>query len=535
MALVVVPARAALPQESELTPDPSELVELLQPHVYPVSASDTGFSGPGMDWIIDSAEGTQFVMFGEQHAVDAIPRFVADAYERLHAEGFDHLALETGPWIALMLSSLPVDEVIERYPYSITFDYDGELELLRRAQALGNPDSGRLFWGIDQVITAIHPYERLVEISSGPRGARMARGFFLKATFKAGQYLRQGHYYDTGALRGVFEPLPGSETEMIIDGVEVSMRIFTLYRQERIDESVAMRESYMGELLRAQHDNAAVPGAPLPRAVFKMGGAHIMEGIGPNGIPTLGDFAQKLATTHGSDALNLGIRSYYEDLFPLPAEIIAGRDAILIDYRALRPLLTTDPDTGEPTGPLASLSDEARGEIQGFDAVIYLQTPPTAPDDEIRSAIEAWIQRTLTRVAPVATCLVILLTALAWPLITMTRAIRRTEKVPDDAPAWAGLIAALFAITATVLMVWQVLVILRNPLTEPIGLQPASLAPVPFLLLVAGALAMTYYAVMSWRRRFWGVVGRVHYTVLSVAALALVVLAWMWRLPGIPG
>jgi hypothetical protein len=375
----------------------------------------------------------------------------------------------------------------------------------------------------------------LIDIAPGPGDARMARGFFLKATFKTGQYLRQGHYYDLGALRGAFAPAPGSESELILDAAEVSMRIFTLYRQQRIDESVEMRESYMTELLRRQHDAAAVPGGPLPRAVFKMGGAHIIEGIGPNGIPTLGDFAQKLAATHGSDALNIGIRSYYDDSFGLPPALIEGRDGILIDYRSLRPLLETDSETGATSGPLAALSEERLTEIRGFDAVIYLVTPDSAPDDEIHVAIEAWIRRTLTRVAPIAACLLILLTALARPLAAMSRAIRRADPIHDDAPTWAGLIAAIYAVTATALIGWQVAVLLRNPLTDPIGLQPSSVAPLPFLLLLAGAIVMLGYAVVSWRRGFWGIVGRMHYTLLSVAALALVVLCWLWRLPGIPG
>ncbi|MGD8330855.1 MAG: hypothetical protein PVJ49_15610, partial [Acidobacteriota bacterium] len=469
-------------------------------------------------------------------------------------------ALEIGPWIATKLSTMPLDEVVARWPHSITFDGDGELELLRTAQRLGgiggntagsvgnavtgeestaggmrSGSSGQLVWGIDQMITAIHPLGRLVEIAPGMGDARMARGFYLKSLLKAGQYLRQGHYYDLGALRGAFAPTPGSEAELILDAAEVSMRIFTLYRQERIDESVEMRETYMTDLLSRQHDAAAVPGGPLPRAVFKMGGAHIIEGIGPNGVATLGDFAQKLAATHGSDALNIGIRSYYEDLFGLPPALIEGRDGILIDYRALRPLLTADPETGATTGPLAALSEERLTEIRGFDAVIFLVTPDTAPEDEIRAAEAAWQQRALRRVAPIGICLLILLTALAWPLAAMSRAIARTEPIPDDAPAWAGLIAAIYAVTATGLIGWQVAVLLRNPLTQPIGFQPSSIAPLPFLLLLAGAVAMLGYAAASWRQGFWGIVGRVHYILLSVAALVLVALAWMWRLPGIPG
>jgi hypothetical protein len=544
VTLIVVPgggiAASAPHQEAGSPPASADRSEAaLQSHSYAISTGADGFSGPGVDWIVTSAENAQFVMFGEQHGVDAIPRFVADAYELLQPAGFDHLALEIGPWIALQLSTLPVDEVIARYPHSITFDGNGELELLRTAQRLGNPDSGRLFWGIDQMITAIHPLERMVELSSSPGEARMARGFLLKSLLKTGQYLRQGHYFDLGALRGAFEPARGTEAELILDAAEVSMRIFTLYRQRRIDESVQLRETYMGELLRLQHDDAALPGAPLPRAVFKMGGAHIMEGIGPNGIPTLGDFAQKLAATHGSDALNIGIRAYSAELFGFPRELIEGRDGILIDTRALRPMLAADSSGDEPSAPLASLaaalSEERRADIMGFDAVIFLNTPATAPEDEIRGAETTWRQGVVRRVAPIALCLLILLSGLALPLVTITRAILRRQPAPEDAPALAGLVAAAYALGASASIGWQAAVLLRNPLQQPIGWQPAALGPLAFLLLLTGALVMSGYAAAAWRRGLGSIPGRLHYTIMSAAAAALVVLCWMWRLPGIPG
>lgn len=527
----------------------TDVAATLLPHVYPVARAAAGFEGPALDWIVDNAADVQFVMFGEQHGIDPVPRFVASAYERLRPQGFDHLALETGPWIAATLSTMPTDEVVARYPYSITFDYDAEIDLLRAAQRLGDPAVGPRIWGIDQVITAIHPLEQLVAIAPSADAARTARGLLLKAAFKAGSFLRQGHFDDVERLRAAFDPPPGSEAELIIDGIERSMRIFTLYRQERINDSVQMRETYMAELFTRQLEESTAsptptgagsppasssPGGaaapPRPRTVFKMGGAHVVEGLEPNGIPSFGDFVARYAADNGTDALHIGIRSYIADDFGLPPELIEGHEGILIDYRALRPLLEA--------GELGTLSAGRADDIRGYDAAIFLRAGGTAPKAEILAAEAAWRSDTLARiVGPIGGCLLILLTALLWPIAAAIRALLRRRQEQSDAsrPALAYLTASLYALAATGLIGWQVAVLLRDPLAAPIGFQPADLGILPRAVLVLGGVAMVTFAVLAWRRRSWGMVARLHYALMSLAAVGLLVLTWMWDLPTIPG
>lgn len=241
--------------------------------VHAITVSGNEFAGPGVEWIVAEANDAQFVMFGEQHGVAAIPRFVAHLYGRLHPAGFDHLALEMGPWIASQLSTGTMEETVRRYPYAIAFDFNAELGLLRAAKRLAAPHSGQRIWGLDQMFTAIHPFERLQSLAPDAGSRRLARGLQLKATVKAGNYLRQGHYDDIALLRTAFAPAAGSEAAQIIEAADRSMAIYTRYRAGQIDESVQMRETYMTELLTEQYDAAVTPEVPLPRAVFKMGGA----------------------------------------------------------------------------------------------------------------------------------------------------------------------------------------------------------------------------------------------------------------------
>lgn len=63
----------------------------------------------------------------------------------------------------------------------------------------------------------------------------------------------------------------------------------------------------------------------------------------------------------------------------------------------------------------------------------------------------------------------------------------------------------------------------RNPLL----LRPEQVLPLLIVALAAGALAFT---VVVWRRHYWGVAGRVHYTLVALAGLAFVWFLYYWNL-----
>lgn len=54
--------------------------------------------------------------------------------------------------------------------------------------------------------------------------------------------------------------------------------------------------------------------------------------------------------------------------------------------------------------------------------------------------------------------------------------------------------------------------------------------PIAFGLIVALALAALFFVVMAWKNRYWGVLGRVHYTIATLSAWALIWFIQYWHL-----
>jgi hypothetical protein len=62
---------------------------------------------------------------------------------------------------------------------------------------------------------------------------------------------------------------------------------------------------------------------------------------------------------------------------------------------------------------------------------------------------------------------------------------------------------------------------------DPPLLRVVEVLPLPITVLAAGALALT---VAVWIRRYWGLAGRVHYTLVVLAGLAFVWFLYYWNL-----
>jgi hypothetical protein len=59
------------------------------------------------------------------------------------------------------------------------------------------------------------------------------------------------------------------------------------------------------------------------------------------------------------------------------------------------------------------------------------------------------------------------------------------------------------------------------------------LALLPYLILVL-SFAAVYFAVISWRRNFWGLAGRIHYSLVTAATVALIWFFFNWKILGGP-
>ncbi|MGE3172516.1 MAG: hypothetical protein AB7O97_07795 [Planctomycetota bacterium] len=481
--------------------------------------------GPGVERFHAIVDGSTVLMFGEQHGIDGIAELTQVALARVQRAAPVHLVLETGAWIAGRCAALGEDaeQAVRRFPHSFTFDTDGDLGLLRQA-ARGS--AGREFvGGIDQMSTAIHPLQRLVELAPDLHAGCLARGAFLKAALRGGRYSRQDHARDLDALRAAFGPEPPDEVRLILDELAMTQRIFGTHLAARRGElspqvSVTLRERHMDALFDAYLARNRVDGA-WPRMVFKMGGAHVMWGIGPNGIDTLGEHVRTRAAAEGVPICHVGVSAHQDQPFP-PKETLRPGEITMVDCAAARAVLGDD--------GLRALPDEVRLRLQRFDHLLVLNGAGRAPDGAARGYEAAFRRDTLWSLLPLAIPLVVLLTGL-WPL---GRALwRRLRGRPFEAPGAAATLTAALCVPCLVLA-RQLQLILANSDRVPAAIDHAGFLVAFGSMTVACAVA----AVVVWRavrRGRWGRGRRAHALVLTAAAAALVAAMVRCNLGGMLG
>jgi pimeloyl-ACP methyl ester carboxylesterase len=123
--------------------------------------------------------------------------------------------------------------------------------------------------------------------------------------------------------------------------------------------------------------------------------------------------------------------------------------------------------------------------------------------------------------------LVLLGSTVGWPLAAGVGRLRRRERVvrsPLERRArWGAIGFTLLALSFAAALAWVVAqTAAENPLILLFGL-PGWAAPLLWVpwLLVAGSMALASTAALAWRRGAWTRWGRIHFTLVSLASLAL--------------
>jgi hypothetical protein len=140
----------------------------------------------------------------------------------------------------------------------------------------------------------------------------------------------------------------------------------------------------------------------------------------------------------------------------------------------------------------------------------------------------AWYEDPSAHLLLMAIGLLLLATAVAWPVA----ALWRRRRGPGLAARVTAGVTAGLAVTCVVGLA----------MLGPAGLETAMLedAPVltwvfaPLSLAAVGTLATAGYAVVAWRRHWWTRAIRLHYTAVAVGGLLLVVVSHLYRLTTVP-
>jgi hypothetical protein len=131
-----------------------------------------------------------------------------------------------------------------------------------------------------------------------------------------------------------------------------------------------------------------------------------------------------------------------------------------------------------------------------------------------------------------AACLVLFVSTLVvFPLALLLRGRRGDGKLPRGAGV-ARWLAVLVGALDLGLVVWFVLLLLGFAETYVWPAEAVSAITWLWLLGVPLALGVVALAILAWRNRYWGVAGRLHYTLVALATVVFVVLLSNWNLIG---
>jgi CubicO group peptidase (beta-lactamase class C family) len=137
---------------------------------------------------------------------------------------------------------------------------------------------------------------------------------------------------------------------------------------------------------------------------------------------------------------------------------------------------------------------------------------------------------------------ILLLTAVAWPAgAIIARRYRRRYGKPGGEPGGDARRARLARLLAWAVCALDLLFVIGVALvfsnleeTLAYGASPSSLMAILTLPLLSAALAagVLACALLAWKRGYWGVVGRLHYSLVALSALTFVVLLAYYNLLG---
>lgn len=496
----------------------------LTPYTYLIDYDDSGYSGPGVDWILSEAEKNQFLLFGEPHGVVDVPRFVLAMYERLHSSGFKHLILEIDATTSKELSQHAFTDFISQYPHSIAFDYDGELQLMEKVQTM-NPGE-QVIWGMDQMVVAIHAFQLLEKVAIKLKTKRLCRGLHLKATLKAGRYIHQEHFKDLDQLELLFGEEENEEGLNIVSQIRTSAEIYAAYHAASRGEisyqfSSLKREEYMKEWFDDFVSKTKV-GEELPKAILKMGGTHTAYGIGPNGVLTLGDHLNKLVEKAGNSILSIGMANVPADIDFPPRTLFHGKKAVLLDNRAV--LNELDSIT------LAGYTESFRKKLRYFDATLYLNDAPRSAKQLIGREEKKFVRRSIMKLVPYALLVLLNLSLIFLLFKWLFQRVFKKESLRADMGYHLLLLG--MSLVLDLVLISQIFSILSGkPFSNAVVMSP-DMSFLIFLGLFLLSTAVFMLIRKAVRKALWSPAVSRYYGLVAIGNLLLVVYMYYWNMGG---
>jgi Beta-lactamase len=146
----------------------------------------------------------------------------------------------------------------------------------------------------------------------------------------------------------------------------------------------------------------------------------------------------------------------------------------------------------------------------------------------------AWYETLGFQLPFIVVCMALFVSALTvYPVLFLVHRRRGVVGKPLRAARVARWLAAITGALNLILPAWFLLLLLEY--AETYVWPPAAVSTVTrlWLLCVPLTLGVVVLAVLAWKDRYWGAVGRVHYSLVALAAILFVLFLSNWHLIGL--
>jgi hypothetical protein len=279
-----------------------------------LTVTDGRAGGPAAGYLQDKAATSQFFLVGEEHGVATIADTVQALVPMLIAAGYRHFAVETDPYTARIVeahiregSRDELADYLHEDGNSISMpflNWAPEADLAGAFLAAAAQDQQGNLWGLDQVfIGAFAPLlQRIANLASDPASKELAAALAAQAKGNL-DFLGQVDATQFERLRARLEEAEEADLLPLTDDLILSSTIYAPFIGQpgwSVNRANRAREDLMKRNFLARYR-----AADTPKVLFKFGSNHMVRGLSPTHVPSLGNFIADFAFTEGKTAFNL--------------------------------------------------------------------------------------------------------------------------------------------------------------------------------------------------------------------------------------
>ncbi len=277
-------------------------------------ADDGHAGGPAAAYLAEKAADSQFFLIGEEHGVAAIADTVRTLVPMLNAAGYRHFAVETDPYAARLIEDRlreggtdALADYLHQDGKSIAtpfFNWEAEASLAEAFLAATPKDPRGNLWGLDQVFVGAYGplLERIARETRDPASRELASALAARAKGNL-EFLGQVDVAQFERLRALLEQSGDGALVSLMDDMILSRRIYAPFIGQ--PGWSAYQANHAREDLMKRNFLARYRAAPDAKVLFKLGSNHMVRGLSPTHVPSLGNFVADFALSQGRQAFNL--------------------------------------------------------------------------------------------------------------------------------------------------------------------------------------------------------------------------------------